>query len=114
MGQVRLWLGMVVLATRHLASACKGAAHGVGRGEDMGRVGTARAPSSHQTYTSPSGRAGALTGAGSGAGSSTRAASPHLMFAGGVNIPETLNSTSGWRERRRPHEEVLVVRSFPW
>lgn len=53
-----------------------------------------------------------LAGGGTGDGSSTWAASSHLMFAGGVNIPETLKSTSGWREKRRPHE-CLLCRASP-
>lgn len=59
-----------------------------------------QSPSSHWTYTSPSGRVGVSAGRGSGDGSSIRVASPSLLFVGGVNMPEMLKSTSGWRQKR--------------
>lgn len=68
--------------------------HGVGWREDMGRAGTARASSSHQTYASPSKRVGVLAGGVAGVGSST-AALQSPVFVGGMNMPETLKSTSG-------------------
>lgn len=59
----------------------------------MGRAATARASSSHQTYTSPSKRV--LAGGVVGVGSSTGAALQSPVFVGGMNMPETLKSTSG-------------------
>lgn len=58
-------------------------------------MGTARASSSHQTYTSPSKRVGVLAGGVAGVGSSTGAALQSPVFVGGMNMPETLKSTSG-------------------
>lgn len=94
MGQVRLWLGMVILAARHLAATCDGMAlMWGGREEDMGRAGTARASSFHQTYASPSKRV--LAGGVIGVGSSTGGALQSPVFVGSMNMPETLKSTSG-------------------
>lgn len=74
---------------------CRGVGGREGGREDMGTAGTARASSSHQTYASPSKRVGVLAGGVAGVGSSTGAALQGSAFVGGMNMPETLKSTSG-------------------
>lgn len=94
--QVRLWLGMVVLAVRRLATTCESIAlvwGGVEGGH--GRAGTAKASSSHQTYASPSKRVGVLAGGVAGVGSSSGTDLESPVFVGGMNMPETLKSISG-------------------